>query len=327
MSALSSALSGPILASGTRGPSSNSIADIIKQLEDAQKKANDANLARYNEGLSELQTGRESMRNYFAQAGSLIQDIGASAVEDINRGSERSFAQNKQHLISSGLHNTTIMGSLIRGTEEDRRRETERVEEQRRVALGGLNERQASAELGASGNIASFIAARNDTGPDPQVYAGLIRDAAAANTQPVQARIGAGSMSAASGGSPGFSSFGERPGSVNPANPAYIVTKGGGSQSAAQYQASRNAPPAPKQATGGPAAPGQQQRTFTNPQKNTVGSHAWESMVLGGNRAVQAAAANNAPAPSGTGYIRPSSGGAGGYFTTNQRKGRPGVLG
>lgn len=330
MSLIQSALRGGS-ARVASGPGSNSIADIISQLESAQKKANDANLARYNQGLQELETGRESMRNYFAQANSLIQDIGASAVEDISRGAQRSFAQNKQHLISAGLHNTTIMGSLIRGTEEDRRREMERVEEQRRVALGGLAERQASAELGASGNIAQFIAARSDVGPDIGQYAGLIQQAAAAPQGKVQARIGAGGGGVAGAGSPGFSSFGERPGTVNPANPAYIVTKGGGPQTAAQFQASRRAPapPPPTQATGRPAAPGQQQRTFKKPQP--VGSYGWESAMLGGGgrrgaaileSQTKSAARAGGPAPSGSGYIKPSGGG-GGFYTTNQMKGRP----
>lgn len=192
----------PILrSSGSSGSSSrtspqgsnnqSSIASIIASLEQSQKAANDANQQRYTGGLEELESGRESMRQYFAQANSLIQDIGSSAIEDINRGSERSFAMGRQHLISSGLSNTTITNSLIRGTEEDRRREMERVEEQRATAQAGLNERQAGAELGASGNIAQFMAARNDIGPDPASYAGLIQAASATNTSPIQASLGA----------------------------------------------------------------------------------------------------------------------------------------
>ncbi len=223
------------------------IGDIIRQLEEAQKRANDANQQRYSQGLEELNAGRDSMRQYFAQANSLIQDIGTSAVEEINRGSERSFALGRQGLISSGLSNTTITGSLVRGTEEDRQRELQRVDEQKRTALGGLSERQASAEIGASGNIAGFIAARNDTGPDPASYAGLIRDAAAANTNPVTAQVGPGSIggsfsrSGSSGSPGGFSSFGERGAGSTPGAPARIVTKSNPQGMApGQFQQGRN---------------------------------------------------------------------------------------
>lgn len=217
-----------------------SIADIIKQLQAAQNQANDANIQRYNEGLAELNSGRASMRQYYEKAQGLVQDIGASALQDVERGSERAFAQGRQSLISSGLSNTTLTANLARGTEEDRQRAALRVEEQVAQQQAGIAQNRAGAELGASGGIASFIANRNDVGPDIGQYAGLIRDAAAANTQPVQAslparsgmpaintgggRLGAG-RSASSGAAPGQSPF-VRGGSGSPAGKAYVTGPG-----------------------------------------------------------------------------------------------------
>ncbi len=188
-----------------------SIADIISQLQQAQKQANDANLQRYNKGLSELNAGRSSMRQYYAQAQSLVQDIGKSALEDVDRGSERAFAQGRQSLISSGLNNTTLTANLARSTEEDRQRGSQRVREGIAQNQANIAQNQAGAETNASGNIASFIAARNDSGPDIGQYAGLIRDAAGANTLPVQAQLpprqGGGGGGGGGGGSIGNSPF------------------------------------------------------------------------------------------------------------------------
>ncbi|MFP3386047.1 hypothetical protein, partial [Tritonibacter sp. SIMBA_163] len=68
------------------------IEDIINDLEEARLSANRANQRRYQQGLAELRAGREQLRNYYSQAGSLIQDIGASAAVDINRAATRNFA-------------------------------------------------------------------------------------------------------------------------------------------------------------------------------------------------------------------------------------------
>ncbi|MFP3786887.1 hypothetical protein, partial [Burkholderia sp. SIMBA_024] len=83
---------------------------------------------------------------YYSQAGSLIQDIGASAAVDINRAATRNFAAGEQDLISRGLGNTTIRESMRRGVEDDRQRNLRTVDEQRRVALGGLAERRGLQE-------------------------------------------------------------------------------------------------------------------------------------------------------------------------------------
>lgn len=163
---------------------------IITSLQAAQNKANDVNIARYNKGLGELQTGRESMRQYYAQAGEELQNVGQTAIADIQQGSERALAAGQQSLITSGLTNTTVAANLPRGVEADRRRAMLGAEEQQSIMRSGLFQGQAGAEMGASGNIAQFIASRSDTGPDLGYYSSLIQAASAANTQPVQASIG-----------------------------------------------------------------------------------------------------------------------------------------
>lgn len=160
-----------------------SIEDIINQLRRAQQDANEANIARYQAGLGELTGARDIMRGLYEQAGTLTQDIGRGAAEDIERGAQRTFAGGRQSLISAGLGNTTILGSLMRGTEEDRRRAMRQVEEQQGRLRAGLATQRAGAEMGAGAGLAGFMAARQDVGPDPALYAQLIQASLAAGDQ------------------------------------------------------------------------------------------------------------------------------------------------
>lgn len=170
------------------------IADIIKQLQKQQDKANKANLERYGQGLGELTGTRGTMRGLYDQAGEGLGLVGRQATQDIDRGALRSMATGRQQLISSGLGNTTIQGNLLRAVEEDRRRAMQGVEEQQGVARMGLSERRAGMEGGAGGSIASFIANRNDIAPDLGAWGSLIQAGqAGANSQPVSANAGLGS--------------------------------------------------------------------------------------------------------------------------------------
>ncbi len=225
------------------------IEEIIQQLEQARQQANAANLARYEAGLSELQQGRDALRRYYATAGDQIADITMSAREDVDRSAARNFATGEQDLISRGLANTTIRESLRRGVEDDRQRQLRSLDEDRRVALAGMSERQALQEANLSGNIAQFIAARDDVGPDPGLYASLVRDAQQ-TTEPIRATRfnypGGGSLAARSrmtgggggGGGGGGSGLG-----------FYASGGGGASKPTAQYFGPRNASgpsPAPR---------------------------------------------------------------------------------
>lgn len=159
------------------------IADIIAELRRGQQQANEQNRIRYQQGLQTLRGTRGTMRNLYGQAEQLTADLGQSALRDVNRGAERTQALGRQDLISSGLGSTTMVGSMLRGTEEDRRRAAERVEEDVARQRASLATGQAGAEMGMGGAISDFIAARSDIGPDMGLYSSLIQ-AAAGQQQP-----------------------------------------------------------------------------------------------------------------------------------------------
>jgi len=165
-------------------PLNINISDIIRQLQEAQTAANAANEARYQQGLATLTGGRQTLQNLYGQAGSLIGEVGKSAIEDISRGAVRQGGQTRQDLITSGLANTTIAGAMARGVEEDRRRSMRQVEEDQARLRSGLATQQAGAEMGAAGGIADFIASRSDVAPDMSIYSSLIQAASAQEGAP-----------------------------------------------------------------------------------------------------------------------------------------------
>lgn len=150
---------------------------IIKKMDEA----NAANLKRYSQGLSTLRGSLSRTRDLYGQANQAIQGIGTTAMSDVNRGAQRALAQGRQGLISSGLGNSTITGSLYRGVEEDRRRAMGRVEENMAGLRAGALQQQAGAEAAGNAGIANFIAARNDIGPDLGLLASLQQQASRAN--------------------------------------------------------------------------------------------------------------------------------------------------
>ena len=159
------------------GKTGVNISDIISRLQKAQETANIRNAQRYRQALDELTGGREAMRTLYEKAAGYADDIGKTAAADISAGSVRQEAQGRQDLISSGLGNTTILGSMMRGVEEDRRRSMERVEEAKRGALMDLATRQAGAETGAAGSIASLMQSVMNQAPNQAQMAGLVQQA------------------------------------------------------------------------------------------------------------------------------------------------------
>lgn len=200
------------------------IADLIKQIQEAQKKANAANETRYQRGLTELGGGRTAMQGLYDKAAAASAGIGQQAAQDVERGAYRSGAQTRQGLISSGLGNTTIVGSMMRGVEEDRNRAMAGVQEAKAGREMGLATQRAGAEMGASGGIADFIAARNDLAPDSSLYASLIQSAAAAGTgKPVVVNAGLGANARA-----GLDAFGQKMGGGGSSSSGGGLNMGGG---------------------------------------------------------------------------------------------------
>ncbi len=164
----------------------NDLNAMIAQIQRSQNLANQANTTRYQQALAQMQSARNNLTGLYGRAGQYIQDIGQTAARDVNLGAERTYGGLEQDLVSRGLGNSTVLSSIARGVEDDRRRAMERVEEQRRVALGGLAERFGGAQFGATGDIAGLIQSRTDQGPDAGAYSQMVRDAAATNTEKVK---------------------------------------------------------------------------------------------------------------------------------------------
>lgn len=179
---------------------------LLQQLQRSQNQANKANEARYQAGLAELSGSRDLMRSLYEQAGTTLSGLGESAKTDIEMGAQRALGAGRQSLISSGLGNTTIAAGLPRGVEEDRRRSMERVEEGQAQQRVGLMTQQAGAEMGGAGQIADFISARQDRGPDMGLYANLLASMAAgqAASQPITQSAGLGANARA-----GLDAFGQ----------------------------------------------------------------------------------------------------------------------
>lgn len=152
---------------------------IMYRVQKAMDEANAANLERYEKGLGELESARESMRGYYGgaeeairnlygdartttgglygEARDLLRNIGSSAMEDINRQAIQDWGAGEQDLISRGLGNTTIRESVRRGVSEDRARRARAVDEMRMTQLGGLAERQAGAMGGLEERYAGAL--------------------------------------------------------------------------------------------------------------------------------------------------------------------------
>lgn len=186
--------------------------DIIRQIEAAQKKANDANLARYRELLAHIDTLGQQVGSAgtYGQAESYIQNIGNAARQRIAETGIQQKGLADQDLISRGLGNTTVRTSAMRGIASDTERQMQAADEMEMTAKAGLMERRAGLETDIGRMKASAIEGRYDRGPDMSLYANLLQAASAGQTSPVTATVSRspgpvmfGSSSGASGGSSG----------------------------------------------------------------------------------------------------------------------------
>ena len=170
---------------------------ILKQLQNAQARANQANLNRYQTALATQRAAAERMRAQFGTARESMAQVGRAAMEDVNIGAQRSGAQQQQRLIGSGLAGTTITSAVSRGVEADRRRAMGRVEEQRAAGMAGISQQQAGYEMQAGGALTGLMAGRQDVGPDLGMFASLLQQG---GQQPQRRVVSLGARGGSSGG-------------------------------------------------------------------------------------------------------------------------------
>ena len=163
---------------------------LIAQFQEQQARANEANEARYQEGLGLYDTLIED-----TAAGGTFEKATEAGIE---RGRVKSVAQGTQSLVSSGLASTTTAAGLGKKFEEE-------VGQPARLRAQDVQaQRRAEAIRGKAG----FIERREDVGPSFSDIASLAKS------------IGAGSVARAPSG-PRRAGTGKL---INPANSAPHVT-------------------------------------------------------------------------------------------------------
>jgi hypothetical protein len=142
---------------GFSTPSSTgpSFGSLFSNLQGRQDAANQANEARYQQGL---QT--------FGDAFTASNTIGQSAKNNIADALSQNNARSLQSSISRGLGNTTIQDAMYRGN-------------QKVADAANLAQDEATAGRGINLSLAKaqFIANRNDTGPDAGLFSNLMQQA------------------------------------------------------------------------------------------------------------------------------------------------------
>ncbi len=152
---------------------------IFKQIKDAQKKANTANLERYQQLLSVIDTlGKQvGAEGTFGQAQQLLSQVGEAAQTRIGEQAIKARASTSQDLISRGLGSTTIRQASMRGIRADEERARQAAAEGTAGQQAGLLTQRAGMEAQIGGMKAGAIEGRFDEGPDLSMFASLIQAA------------------------------------------------------------------------------------------------------------------------------------------------------
>ena len=116
---------------------------VLKQMQQAQAQANQANEQRYSQILG------------------LYDTVGQAGRTRIGQQTAQAQAKGTQDLTSRGLGNTTITSAVSRGIANDAEQQTQQLNEGLAMQKAGVMER------------------RSDTGPDLGMYANLLQASAA----------------------------------------------------------------------------------------------------------------------------------------------------
>ena len=153
------------------------MASILGVFQAAQTRANQANLARYKEGIGLY----DQMITNWGKGGGFVK--GAEAT--LERTKKKDMASGMQSLVSSGLVNTTMSAGLGKKWEEE-------VGAPARLNIADVAGQRL---MQAQREKAGFIERRTDSGPDPSMVSSLMQG------------MGRSSGSQSSGELPGFGWF------------------------------------------------------------------------------------------------------------------------
>ncbi len=166
------------------GPSSRALPPLSgaggNTLQSAQDAANRANDLRYGQGLGVLTGGQDAATGLIGKALADTKGMGAAQYRQIERTREKDLAGDTQSAISRGLGNTTILEGMQNESRRRAQDATINVDSAVQQARNNLLLQQAQQQSRGAGNIADFIAARNDIQPDISQFAALQAQASAA---------------------------------------------------------------------------------------------------------------------------------------------------
>lgn len=157
------------------------INEILKSLQNAQAKANEANLQRYEALMTHMEglTQQIGEQGTFGKAMSLMDQVGGAARTRIAEQAQKATAAAEQDLISRGLGSTTVRQAERRGIATTAERATQEAEERTAAQKAGMLTQRAGAEMQIGALKAGAISQRQDIGPDLGMFSSLIQAAAA----------------------------------------------------------------------------------------------------------------------------------------------------
>ena len=152
---------------------------IMRMYRQLMEQANQANLERFGELpeggiMGVLDRSQQQVGDTYGEAGQLLEDLGATELEDIERDRQRATAMSGADLRSRGLSSTTRGQTEFANIGDQARRARERVLEDTSQRRAGLIERRGGAEERMGQFLAQMMEARTDQGPDLGMMADLL---------------------------------------------------------------------------------------------------------------------------------------------------------
>lgn len=132
---------------------------LASQFASEQQAAKDANLARYDHGIGELDTLRDRNQGR-------VQNWGKAAEADLQEQMKEALGNISANLAARGLGNSNILGAFTERNARDTARERQRISEMR-------DSRASQYDTQDTNNLVGFIERRNDIAPSYDQLIGI----------------------------------------------------------------------------------------------------------------------------------------------------------
>lgn len=148
-------------AGGGYGAGGGGGSDAIGQFQQKMDQANQANEARYRDILGGYQSR-------YQRAMDMLNGLGQQEAKDINELYDNQAATQRQSLIGRGLGNSTVLDTMLAGSDRERNADLGRLND--RVRQQALN-----TDASMTGDTLQFMERRNDQPPDMGLLASLMQ--------------------------------------------------------------------------------------------------------------------------------------------------------